>query len=136
MKPGDASMESEFGQHHAGVSKSWILDDVEGVRQRVVSEAGYAVARSDRVFALLDRSALDRTLIALRLDRPSLLWVVLYTPGTPRGDRRDKLAANVVCQLVHLQLTNGCDVVLEGRPKLSCLVDSCDFGIITRCTFA
>ena len=79
---------------------AWIFDDPEGYRQQVLVNMGYRVLRSSDVFTLTNGERLSASAEALKRRRPTVLWINLFRSGTPRGNRRDRKAAEVIVRMV------------------------------------
>jgi hypothetical protein len=93
----------------------WILDDTYGGIQQAAVARGFTIGCVTDVFKLVNRKYVNDYLMNLEKDRPKLVWVSLFTAGTPRGNRRDRMAAIALVRIVETQLTTGGMIVMEQR---------------------
>eukprot|EP00972_Heterocapsa_arctica_P042357 6243219-Heterocapsa_arctica.AAC.1 len=75
------------------------------------------VFRVEAMFKLTNKTTLERTVLHLCHDKPMLVWIYLFSAGTPRGTKRDGLAARALTRLVRAQLALGHEVIIDGADK-------------------
>eukprot|EP00972_Heterocapsa_arctica_P027366 4022761-Heterocapsa_arctica.AAC.1 len=59
------------------------------------------------MFKLTNKTTLERAVLHLHKDKPMLVWIYLFLAGTPRGTKRERLAARALTRLVRAQLALG-----------------------------
>ena len=104
-------------QRTSGPKQAWILDDKKGFRQQAAVEAGAAVLKCARAFDMCGKTQLDHAAFLLQQQAPHILWIRLFEPHTPRGNRQDRLGLRAVVRFMSLQIAQQRDVVLEATPK-------------------
>ena len=101
--------------------QAWILDDTGGGRQQAAVEAGVVLLKCCRVFEMFGKTDLDNAARLLQQQAPHVLWINLFPPHTPRGNKQDRLGLRAVVRLMSQQMAQNRDVVLEAIPTNACL---------------
>eukprot|EP00972_Heterocapsa_arctica_P079662 11737715-Heterocapsa_arctica.AAC.1 len=65
--------------HEPGRAGVWLYDDTDGVRQNIVTANGMHVYRTEAIFKLVNKTTLERAVLQLHHDQPTLLWVYLFS---------------------------------------------------------
>eukprot|EP00972_Heterocapsa_arctica_P071717 10594219-Heterocapsa_arctica.AAC.1 len=67
------------------------------------------------MFKLVNETTLERAVLQLHRDQPSLMRVNLFSAGTPRGTKRDKLASSALTRMVRAQVARGGSFLIDGK---------------------
>jgi len=91
----------------------WVLDDKWGNKQGAVTSMGFELGSVMTVHGLQSQSLLQTYMQKLEASPPELLPISLFPNGTPRGNRRDKTAAEALVRIVATQLNSEGMVLME-----------------------
>ena len=95
----------------------WLLDDREAERQHIGLELELPITRVARLFDHVDKNVLARAVLLLHASPPAVLWFSLFAAGTPRGTKRDHMAARCLPRLARVAKTLGCVVLVDGQTR-------------------